>query len=98
MSTNDFTTEALYYEQQARPLECDGDRPMTNKTIKKSRLDYLREYRIGITFLSSGCIVEIGCKNIAFSTIKDAMDAVSAYVANPEEEVTKWMYKFNNEE
>jgi len=66
------------------------------KREKRSRIEYLSQYEIRITFLSIGCLVNIGCKNIAFSTIKEAMEAINAYVINPEEEVEKWSYKFNN--
>lgn len=50
----------------------------------------LREYEIRIKFISRGCIVSVGCKDIAFENYIEAMAAINAYVANPWEEQKKW--------
>lgn len=50
----------------------------------------LREFEIRIRFLHRGCIVSVGCKEIAFEDHTNAMAAINAYVANPWEEQQKW--------
>ena len=60
--------------------------------------DILREYEIGIRFLSVGCVVSVGCKQIPFRSIKEAMVEVNKYVENPYEEVKKWNSIFDGEE
>ena len=60
------------------------------KEYKPSNKEALREYDIRIKFLNRGCVVSVGCKDIAFEDPKDAMEAINAYVANPWEEQKKW--------
>ena len=50
----------------------------------------LREYELNIRFLNRGCVVRVGCKEIAFEDHTNAMAAINAYVANPYEEQKKW--------
>jgi hypothetical protein len=49
----------------------------------RPRMDYLRDHEINIRFLSLGCIVRVGCKEIAFTSIQEAMQEVNEYIANP---------------
>ena len=67
--------------------------PTMEKCVEEYRpttKEYLREYEIRIKFISRGCLVSVGCKDIAFEDPKDAMAAINAYVANPREEQKKW--------
>lgn len=68
--------------------------PMVNscetEKYKPTNQEALREYDIRIRFLHRGCIVSVGCKEIAFEDHIKAMEAVNAYVANPWEEQQKW--------
>ena len=57
---------------------------------RPSNKDVLREYELNIRFLNRGCIVRVGCKEIAFEDHTNAMAAINAYVANPWEEQKKW--------
>ena len=57
---------------------------------RPSNKESLREYELNIRFLSRGCIVRVGCKEIAFEDHTNAMAAINAYVANPWEEQKKW--------
>ena len=57
---------------------------------RPSNKDALREYELNIRFLNRGCIVRVGCKEIAFEDHTNAMAAINAYVANPWEEQKKW--------
>ena len=57
--------------------------PMSNQ-------DYLRQYNIQIRFLSRGCVITIGCKEIPFSDVMEAMTCLSRYINNPKEEAESW--------
>jgi hypothetical protein len=59
------------------------DEVLTSKEYIRPRMDSLRDYEINIRFLSLGCIVRVGCKEIAFTSITEAMQEVNEYVANP---------------
>jgi hypothetical protein len=54
------------------------------------RLEALREYEISIKFLHRGCIVRVGCKEIAFESVEEAMSEIHEYVANPYVVQQKW--------
>ena len=69
-----------------------------NVKCVRPRMDYLREYEIRIKFLSLGCIVRIGCKEIAFTSIEEAMKEVNAYVANPKESTERYNKLFNKQD
>ena len=67
--------------------------PTMEKCVEEyrpSNKEALREYELNIRFLSRGCIVRVGCKEIAFEDHTNAMVAINAYVANPWEEQKKW--------
>lgn len=68
------------------------------KDYRQSRTELLRNYQINIRFLSMGCVIEVGCKSIPFSTIKEGMEALNNYVANPYEVTKIWEKKFAKEE
>ncbi len=68
------------------------------KEYRPSRMECLRDYNISIRFLSVGCLIEVGCKSIAFSTIKEAMEALNQYVAKPYETRQIWENRFQEEE
>ena len=57
---------------------------------RPSNQDLLREYELTIRFLHRGCVVRVGCKEIAFEDHTNAMAAINAYVNNPWEEQKKW--------
>jgi len=62
------------------------------------RMECLRAYNINIRFLSVGCLIEVGCQSIAFSTIKEGMEALNQYVAKPYEVRQIWEKRFQEEE
>ncbi len=69
--------------------------PMTGQQevaeeYRPSNKEALREYEINIKFLSRGCVVRVGCKDISFESVQDAMAAIYTYVSNPWEEQQKW--------
>ncbi len=44
-----------------------------------------KEYEIGIRFLSIGCVIRVGCKEMSFTNVDEVMDILSLYVKNPYE-------------
>lgn len=71
------------------------DMPMNKEYVPK-RQELLREFEIGIRFLSIGCVIRVGCKEIPFTNVNEAMTELSNYVANPYEEGKKWNKIFNS--
>jgi len=65
------------------------------KEWRPSRVDSLREYEIVIRFLSIGCLITVGCKQIPFATIADGMKALADYVNNPYDSRKLWEERIN---
>ena len=65
---------------------------------RPSRTECLRDYSINIRFLSIGCVIEVGCKSVPFSTVKEGMKALNDYVSNPFEVRKAWEERFAKEE
>jgi hypothetical protein len=63
------------------------------KTYKRNetRQELLLQNNIILDFLSVGCVIRVGCKSFAFSSIDQAMTALHEYVYDPEKEKRKWM-------
>jgi len=64
--------------------------PSPIEEYRPSRIEALQQHEIRIRFLSRGCIVSVGCKDIAFENISEALGAFNLYVTNPYEEQQKW--------
>lgn len=83
-----------YMEDLGRLLREEA--PLPEPVVKKlTKQQILEQYSIGIRFLSKGCIVEIGCKTIAFTTVEEAMQAIQYYVADPDTVGEYWRGQFN---
>ncbi len=80
--------------QTEQPVPCIQE----EKEYRRPKSELLREYTIEIEFLSIGCIVRVGCKKIAFSTIKEAMIAINEYIDNPVKMIPIWEKAFRQEE
>ena len=63
-----------------------------------SRQECLQNHEVKIRFLSLGCIISVGCKEIPFTTVKEAMEALNEYVARPYETREIWGKRFQEEE
>jgi hypothetical protein len=65
--------------------------PMTElaKMYRPSKQEVLRGYEINIRFLDRGCIVKVGCKEIAFEDFSRAMAELNEYVMGDTYEVQK---------
>lgn len=79
-------------QEQNLPMAEMPQEPEMQKTseYRPSNQEALREYEINIRFLSRGCVVRVGCKEIAFEDHTYAMAQINAYVNNPWEEQKKW--------
>ena len=64
----------------------------------QSNQSILRDYEISIRFLSVGCIVKVGCKEIPFTNTIDAMNDINEYIKNPRKERERWFEIFNSVE
>jgi len=87
-------------ETVEQPVEMRGyDREPELKTeYKPKKQELLREYEIRLRFLSVGCVVSVGCKEIPFRNVTEAMDELNKYVENPYEVGKKWHELFNSED
>ena len=83
--------------QIAAPTRLD-EQPTTEKQWQPSRQECLRDYEVKIRFLTLGCIVSVGCKEIPFTTIKEGMEALNQYVAKPWETREIWEKRFQEAE
>jgi hypothetical protein len=63
-----------------------------------TKQEALRDYPINIEFLSIGCIIRVGCKSVPFSTVKEGMEALNAYIKDPIELRKIWEERFAKEE
>ena len=79
------------------PIRGYDREPELKKEYKPKKQELLREYEIRLRFLSVGCVVGVGCKEIPFRDIKEAMDYLNKYVENPFEEGMKWREIFESE-
>ena len=60
------------------------------KEWRPSRNEALREWEINIKFLNRGCIVRVGCKEIAFEDTYQAKREINEYVNYPWDMQQKW--------
>lgn len=80
------------------PTRYDDTVKCVEEQWKPSRQECLREYEVRIKFLTLGCTISVGCKEIPFTTIKEGMEALSQYVAKPYEVRQIWEKRFQEEE
>jgi hypothetical protein len=78
---------------ESRPMMSEGP-----KEWRPNKSELLREYEIKVRFLSVGCVVSVGCKEIPFRSVKEAMEEVNNYINNPWEEGKKWRKLFESED
>lgn len=69
----------------------------SGEVYKPKKQELLREYEIRLRFLSVGCVISVGCKEIPFRSVTEAMDELNKYVENPYEVGQKWHKLFNSE-
>lgn len=59
------------------------------KEWRPTDAEALREFEIRIKFLNRGCVVSVGCKDIAFENVASAMEEINAYVCGDTYKVQK---------
>jgi hypothetical protein len=69
-----------------------------SKEYIPNKQQILREYGISIRFLSVGCVISVGCKEIPFTNVGEAMEELNKYVSNPYEEQKRWNKIFESAE
>ena len=74
-----------------------GRAPMPQEW-KPSKNECLREFEIKIRFLAMGCVIQVGCKEIPFTTIKEGMTALNHYIQSPYNVRQLWQERFSKEE
>ncbi len=60
----------------------------------RSKNEILRDYEITIKFLNRGCVIRVGCKEIAFEDVDNAMNELMEYIKNPLNITDKWISIF----
>ena len=70
-------------------VELEEPTEKMREEYKPSNAELLRDYEINIRFLSRGCIVRVGCKEIAFEDVNKAMSQLNEYVTGDTYEVQK---------
>ena len=88
-------TQALTRERYDEP--CQVEECKTSE-YRPSRQECLRDWEVKIKFLTLGCVISVGCKEIPFTTIKEGMEALNQYVAKPYETRQIWEKRFQEEE
>jgi hypothetical protein len=87
----------MLVEPVAPPIRLE-DQPQATEQWKPTRSECLRDHEVRIRFLTIGCVVSVGCKEIPFTTIKEGMEALNQYVAKPYETRQIWEKRFQEEE
>lgn len=87
--------QALTRERYDEP--CQVEECKTSE-YRPSRQECLRDWEVKIRFLTLGCVISVGCKEIPFTTIKEGMEALNQYVAKPYETRQIWEKRFQEEE
>ena len=87
----------LEVEEAAPPIRLE-DQPQAIEQWKPTRQECLRDHEVRIRFLTIGCVISVGCKEIPFTTIKEGMEALNQYVAKPYETIQIWEKRFQEEE
>ncbi len=67
------------------------------KEYKRSKQDILKEYDINIRFLSVGCVIRVGCREVAFGTREAAINSLNDYFRDPQASIEFWNKKFNED-
>ena len=76
-------------------MEQEAKTPET-KEWRPSNQEALQEYEISLRFLSRGCVVHVGCKQIAFEDVNKAMAEINEFVTGDTWEVQKKWRKLLN--
>jgi hypothetical protein len=73
----------LREETLAEMPQCLEPCESEEQLAERRKLDLLKRWEIGILPLDRGCIVKVGCKSIAFTSIEAAYKEIGRYLENP---------------
>ena len=91
--------EPQVFEELARTLreevpmpELQPKRPMSyeEQIADLTAQQVLQQHEIRIRFLDQGCIVSLGCKDVAFGSPDLAIDAIAEYIKHPKQISKNW--------
>jgi hypothetical protein len=82
---------------EAREMTMDDHLAMKEE-YRPKRQDVLREYELKVRFLSVGCVVSVGCREIPFATVDEAIAEINSYLKTPYEAHKKWNEIFNKQD
>lgn len=51
---------------------------------QRRRIEILKHWEIGIQVLDRGCVVKVGCKSVAFTSIEAGYKEIGRYLENPQ--------------
>ncbi len=71
-------------EGPTQPCESDGPRESNERREQRKRLETLKRWEIAIHVLDRGCIVKVGCKSIAFTSLEAGYKEIGRYIENPQ--------------
>lgn len=77
-----------------------GESPAVESALKVpdyTNQQLLQHYDIKIRFLSVGCIVTVGCKEIPFEDNITALRAIESYVTDTKNAIKYWEEKFSKQ-
>jgi hypothetical protein len=95
MYEENVTERPMMEERADRPTGNGGE--LTREYLPNKQ-QILRDYEVRIRFLSVGCIISVGCKEIPFTNVGEAMEELTKYVSNPHEEGKRWNKIFDSAE
>lgn len=87
---NDLREEPVMSNAGSSRSEC------SEKEYTPRKGEMLRNHEIGIRFLSVGCVIRVGCKEVPFTSIEEGMRELNDYVKNPYQSTKRWNEIFNN--
>jgi len=79
------------------PQPTESCRPMSYEEQIADLTDQqvLQQHEIRIRFLDQGCIVSLGCKDVAFGSPELAMESITQYIKYPKQVSKNWREVFN---
>ena len=67
--------------ENLKPCESKEQR---ERREQRRRIEILKHWEIGIQVLDRGCVVKVGCKSVAFTSIEAGYKEIGRYLENPQ--------------
>jgi len=82
---------AVLRELTSPELQMDGHHLLDSAIkVQRTPIEILKNYEVGIRFLDKGCIVNVGCKSLAFNTNEEMLQEFKEYIENPSEKTKQY--------